>query len=255
MLDSRSDSEIVRSSLSRSADFEQIFRRHWDPVFRFFESRVGPGLAEDLASEVFRIAFERRSSYVEGASGTCRPEAVGPRAEVTARAAEEFVRFLTRPDASAAVGDGRRARRPSAVAIAVIVLLVAFGGVAAAMFADVQSDGLIFTSPPVEVPAGDSHTVAVRESNLGTCLEVRTAGATFAALRTYPESPRRRRRSGNGNCRDVLLSGLGRVGFEPSPGDGHFLRKVNRDGIPSPEFYPREDAPAGPIAVPGEDSE
>src|SRR5436190_12030204 len=45
------------------AAFASIFDRHAPAVLRFLERRVGPGLAEDLLSEVFRIAFECRTSF------------------------------------------------------------------------------------------------------------------------------------------------------------------------------------------------
>ena len=50
-------------SLARPAEFTAIFDRHARSVLGFLERRVGPGLAEDLLSDVFRIAFERRSDF------------------------------------------------------------------------------------------------------------------------------------------------------------------------------------------------
>ena len=44
-------------------DFEAVFREHFGPVHRFIARRVGKGLAEDLAAEVFATAYRRRAVY------------------------------------------------------------------------------------------------------------------------------------------------------------------------------------------------
>jgi RNA polymerase sigma factor (sigma-70 family) len=46
-----------------AADFENAFRAHFAPVYRFISRRVGADLAEDLAAEVFATAYRRRDSY------------------------------------------------------------------------------------------------------------------------------------------------------------------------------------------------
>ena len=46
-----------------AADFENAFRAHFAPVYRFIARRVGADLAEDLAAEVFATAYRRRDSY------------------------------------------------------------------------------------------------------------------------------------------------------------------------------------------------
>lgn len=68
-----SDAAVIEASLERPAEFGRVFERHWDAGFRFFERRLGADPAADLASEVFRIAFERRTSYSTGDSASCRP--------------------------------------------------------------------------------------------------------------------------------------------------------------------------------------
>ena len=45
------------------ADFEDAFREHFAPVYRFIARRVGTALAEDLAAEAFATAYRRRASY------------------------------------------------------------------------------------------------------------------------------------------------------------------------------------------------
>jgi RNA polymerase sigma factor (sigma-70 family) len=44
-------------------DFEAVFREHFAQVHRFIARRVGKGLAEDLAAEVFATAYRRRAAY------------------------------------------------------------------------------------------------------------------------------------------------------------------------------------------------
>ncbi len=58
-----SDAAIISTSLDEPTCFAQIFDRHAAAVRRFAIARVGPSTAEDIASEVFRIAFERRGSF------------------------------------------------------------------------------------------------------------------------------------------------------------------------------------------------
>jgi RNA polymerase sigma-70 factor (ECF subfamily) len=56
--------ETLRSGPIRApADFEDAFRAHFAPVYRFIARRVGADLAEDLAAEAFATAYRRRVSY------------------------------------------------------------------------------------------------------------------------------------------------------------------------------------------------
>jgi RNA polymerase sigma factor (sigma-70 family) len=60
-----SDAEAIARSLAEgeAERFAVIFDRHFARVHRFFEWRVGRDAADDLAGEVFRVAFERRARY------------------------------------------------------------------------------------------------------------------------------------------------------------------------------------------------
>jgi len=58
-----SDAALIESSLIDPRSFEVLFDRHFRAIFRFLRGRVGPELAEDLASETFLVAFRRRRSY------------------------------------------------------------------------------------------------------------------------------------------------------------------------------------------------
>jgi len=56
------DAEIVAASLRDPDAFAQLFERHWCELHRFCVSRTGAA-GEDIAAEVFRIAFDRRDRY------------------------------------------------------------------------------------------------------------------------------------------------------------------------------------------------
>lgn len=57
------DATLIRAAQHDPASFGALFDRHFETVYRFCERRVGRGLAEDLAGETFRRAFEARHSY------------------------------------------------------------------------------------------------------------------------------------------------------------------------------------------------
>lgn len=57
------DADIVRSSHRSPAAFASLFDRHASAIHRFAARRVGDSLADDLMSETFLIAFERRMTY------------------------------------------------------------------------------------------------------------------------------------------------------------------------------------------------
>jgi len=58
-----SDAEIMVESVVRPVAFAAIFDRYGVLMLRFLERRAGPDVAEDLLAELFRVAFERRSSF------------------------------------------------------------------------------------------------------------------------------------------------------------------------------------------------
>ncbi len=61
--ESRPDAEVIQASLTDPHAFGQIFDRHVDAVHGFLVRRGGRDLAEDLAGEVFRVAFEMRHRF------------------------------------------------------------------------------------------------------------------------------------------------------------------------------------------------
>ncbi len=58
-----SDGEAISASITKPVQFAVVFDRHADPVRRFVTRRLGAMRADDVVSEVFRVAFERRASF------------------------------------------------------------------------------------------------------------------------------------------------------------------------------------------------
>lgn len=66
------DIAAITGSLERPELFTAVFDRYYPPVHRYLAQRVGQEIADDLASEVFLVAFDRRARY-EPAQGSARP--------------------------------------------------------------------------------------------------------------------------------------------------------------------------------------
>jgi RNA polymerase sigma factor (sigma-70 family) len=62
-VESEHDAALIRAAQSDPTAFGALFDRHFRSVYRFCGRRVGRDLAEDLAGETFRRAFEARHSY------------------------------------------------------------------------------------------------------------------------------------------------------------------------------------------------
>ena len=58
-----SDSDLVRRSFKEPEIFEIIFDRYFCSIHSYFARRVGEIAADDLASDSFCIAFERRRNF------------------------------------------------------------------------------------------------------------------------------------------------------------------------------------------------
>ncbi|MDX1658282.1 MAG: RNA polymerase sigma factor [Nitriliruptorales bacterium] len=62
--DGSTDAAVIARSLGDPHAFAQIFDRHHDAMWKFVWTRVGDEeAANDLAAEVFRIAFEQRHDF------------------------------------------------------------------------------------------------------------------------------------------------------------------------------------------------
>lgn len=63
MADHRADSVVIAESLIAPASFGAIFDRHFDPIHGYLQRQVGTDLADDLASQTFLAAFDRRAGF------------------------------------------------------------------------------------------------------------------------------------------------------------------------------------------------
>jgi RNA polymerase sigma factor (sigma-70 family) len=57
------DEQVMRASLRDAAAFSTIFERHHPVIWRFLARSAGRQAADELAGEVFLVAFRRRASY------------------------------------------------------------------------------------------------------------------------------------------------------------------------------------------------
>jgi RNA polymerase sigma factor (sigma-70 family) len=57
------DAAIIERSLVEPERFADVFDRHYPSIHAFASRRLGSGLADDVASETFLIAFDRRGRY------------------------------------------------------------------------------------------------------------------------------------------------------------------------------------------------
>jgi RNA polymerase sigma factor (sigma-70 family) len=61
--DLRTDAEIVLASVADPESFSVIFERHFDNLYGYLARRVGREVANELAAEVFVVAFRRRALF------------------------------------------------------------------------------------------------------------------------------------------------------------------------------------------------
>lgn len=60
---SPSDAELLRTAASEPAAFETVFLRHVAAIQRYIGGRVAADTVEDLVSETFTVAYDRRGCY------------------------------------------------------------------------------------------------------------------------------------------------------------------------------------------------
>lgn len=63
MGDARSDAEILARASRHPELFGIVFDRHFATIHRYLERRIGRDEADELAGDVFRIAFEQRARF------------------------------------------------------------------------------------------------------------------------------------------------------------------------------------------------
>ncbi len=88
-----SDSAVIATSLGTPGAFGVLFDRYGAVLLRFLARRVEPAEAEGLLGEVFRIAFERRSTF-DLTRDCARPWLYGIAANVVAKHHRSEVRRL-----------------------------------------------------------------------------------------------------------------------------------------------------------------
>jgi RNA polymerase sigma-70 factor (ECF subfamily) len=66
------DANMIKESWAEPERFAAIFDRYFSEVHRYIARRIGPGVADDLAAEVFLAAFAQRGKY-DTARGCARP--------------------------------------------------------------------------------------------------------------------------------------------------------------------------------------
>ena len=60
------DGRVIAASLGDPEAFEAVFERHFDIVWRYVCRRVGPQVADDVTSQTFVVAFDRRKTFRDG---------------------------------------------------------------------------------------------------------------------------------------------------------------------------------------------
>jgi RNA polymerase sigma factor (sigma-70 family) len=99
------DALLIRQSWREPERFTEVFDRHYAEIHGYVARRLGPSLAEDVASETFLIAFDRRRRY-DVAYPSARPWLYGIASNLVARHRRAEVRryrALARTDATDAV--------------------------------------------------------------------------------------------------------------------------------------------------------
>jgi RNA polymerase sigma-70 factor (ECF subfamily) len=88
------DSAAIVESLSVPAAFGILFDRHFDRIHGYLRRQVGADLADDLASQTFLVAFDRRASF-DPASESARPWLFGIAANLVRRHLRDVRRGLS----------------------------------------------------------------------------------------------------------------------------------------------------------------
>ena len=99
------DADLIERSWDRPERFGDVFDRYYRAIHRYVSRRLGPALADDLASETFLTAFDRRKAY-DLAYRDARPWLYGIASNLVSRqrrAEQRRYRALARADASGVV--------------------------------------------------------------------------------------------------------------------------------------------------------
>ncbi len=86
------DATVIVASLTRPEEFTVIFERHFDAIHRYLRRRH-PSEAEELAAEVFTVAFDARARYRDQTE-SARPWLYGIASRLLARRRRSEARAL-----------------------------------------------------------------------------------------------------------------------------------------------------------------
>jgi RNA polymerase sigma-70 factor, ECF subfamily len=70
------DGTAIAASLRDPREFEAVFERHFDVVWRYACRRAGAQVADEVAAQTFVVAFDRRSRFRDGVC-SARPWLLG----------------------------------------------------------------------------------------------------------------------------------------------------------------------------------
>ncbi len=98
------DADVVAASLTDPPRFAALFDRHYDAVHRYAQRRVGSSAADEVASETFLRAFDRRARFDVGQLDA-RPWLFGIATNLLRRHWRSERRRLTAYARSVTVGD------------------------------------------------------------------------------------------------------------------------------------------------------
>lgn len=119
------DAALMALAQTDPGCFALVFDRHFVTIHRYLARRVGPHVADDLAGDVFRVAFERRHAF-DPQRESARPWLYGIATNLLhgeRRSEERRLRALQRAAAAACVPQGvdvfeRASERVDAEAVA-----------------------------------------------------------------------------------------------------------------------------------------
>lgn len=60
-----SDRDLVERCLEEPAAFEEVFDRHFGAIHRYVARRLSPACADDVAAQVFCVAYDKRRQFAE----------------------------------------------------------------------------------------------------------------------------------------------------------------------------------------------
>jgi RNA polymerase sigma factor (sigma-70 family) len=96
------DAELIAQAQHSPEKFTAVFDRHYRDIYAYVSRRLGPDLAEDVASETFLTAFDRRHTF-DGSRADARPWLYGIASNLVSR----HVRAETRRYKALAKAGGR----------------------------------------------------------------------------------------------------------------------------------------------------